>query len=471
MGYFDYSREPKSDIAFVDIKSFYASVECVERGLHPLKTSLCVMSRAENANGLILASSPMFKKVFGKNNVSRSYDLPFDIKTRKFNYYVARRQGLPITLDYVRFIEEWARITYIVPPRMDLYIEKNMEIQHIFQNYASPDDILPYSIDEGFIDLTSSLKYFVPDENISRKDKLDMIAARIQRDIYRKTGVYSTVGMSNSNPLLAKLALDNEAKKTPTMRANWSYENVEEKVWNIPNLTDFWGIGERTEKRLNKLGIHSIKELANFDADLLKKEFGVVGVELFYHANGIDESDVHKPYKPKSHGLGNSQVLPRDYYRRADIELVLREMAEQVAIRLRRAHKKCCTVSIYIGFSRFESKRHLQAQMKVDPTNNTRVLTDHVLSLFRKRYELGAVRSVAVTYSNFVDESLQLISLFDDIEQIEKEERLQTAIDSIRDKFGFTYIQKANSLLEASRSVERSKLIGGHSAGGLDGLR
>lgn len=471
MGYFDYSREPKSDIAFVDMKSFYASVECVERGLHPLKTSLCVMSRAENANGLILASSPMFKKVFGKNNVSRSYDLPFDIKTRKFNYYVARRQGVPITLDYVRFIEEWARITHIVPPRMDLYIEKNMEIQHIFQNYASPDDILPYSIDEGFIDLTSSLKYFVPDENISRKDKLDMIAARIQRDIYRKTGVYSTVGMSNSNPLLAKLALDNEAKKTPTMRANWSYENVEEKVWNIPNLTDFWGIGERTEKRLNKLGIHSIKELANFDADLLKKEFGVVGVELFYHANGIDESDVHKPYKPKSHGLGNSQVLPRDYYRRADIELVLREMAEQVAIRLRRAHKKCCTVSIYIGFSRFESKRRLQAQMKVDPTNNTRVLTDHVLSLFRKRYELGAVRSVAVTYSNFVDESLQLISLFDDIEQIEKEERLQTAIDSIRDKFGFTYIQKANSLLEASRSIERSKLIGGHSAGGLDGLR
>ena len=109
--------------------------------------------------------------------------------------------------------------------------------------------------------------------------------------------------------------------------------------------------------------------------------------------------------------------------------------------------------------------------MKVDPTNNTRVLTDHVLSLFRKKYELGAVRSVAVTYSNFVDESLQRISLFDDIEQIEKEERLQTAIDSIRDKFGFTYIQKANSLLEASRSIERSKLIGGHSAGGLDGLR
>ena len=113
MGYFDYSREPKSDIAFVDMKSFYASVECVERGLHPLKTSLCVMSRADNSNGLILASSPMFKKIFGKSNVGRSYDLPFDIHTRKFSYYNAKRQGLPTTPEYVRYIEEWAKITYI----------------------------------------------------------------------------------------------------------------------------------------------------------------------------------------------------------------------------------------------------------------------------------------------------------------------------------------------------------------------
>lgn len=243
MGYFDYSREPKSDIAFVDMKSFYASVECVERGLHPLKTSLCVMSRADNSNGLILASSPKFKEVFGKSNVGRSYDLPFDIYTRKFSYYNAKRQGLPTTSEYVTFIEEWAKNTFIVPPRMDLYIEKNIEIQHIFQDYASPADILPYSIDEGFIDLTSSLNYFIKDKNISRKEKLDILSASIQKDIFRKTGIYSTIGMSNANPLLAKLALDNEAKKTITMRANWSYEDVETKVWAIPNMTDFWGIG------------------------------------------------------------------------------------------------------------------------------------------------------------------------------------------------------------------------------------
>ena len=471
MGYFDYSREPQSDIAFVDMKSFYASVECVDRGLHPLKAVLCVMSRADNSNGLILAASPMFKKVFGQANVGRSSDLPFDIYTRKFSYANAKRQGLPITPDYVRYVEEWAQRSVIVPPRMHKYIEKNIEIQHIFQNYASIDDILPYSIDEGFIDLTSSLNYFIPDKTMSRKEKLDRISADMQREIWRKTGVYATVGMSNSNPLLAKLALDNEAKYTENMRANWSYQDVERKVWNIPKLTDFWGIGERMEKRLHKLGIYSIKELANFNPDILKKELGVVGLDLFFHANGIDESNVHQPYKPKTKGLGNSQVLPRDYVKQTEIELVFREMAEQVAIRLRWLHKKATRVSIGLRYSSREDQRPFQAQMTIEPTNLTRQLAETVISLLRKKYKGGAVRMISVYYSGLVDESLAYISLFDDVETLEKEERLQSAIDDIRNQFGFTILQKANALQDASRVIARSKLVGGHSAGGLDGLK
>ena len=147
MAYIDYSKEPHSDIAFFDIKSFYASVECIDRGLNPLTTSLCVMSRADNSEGLILASSPMFKKVFGKSNVGRSYDLPFDIKTRQFNYLNAKQKGIKISYDYIFYIEHWAKRTLIVPPRMDLYIKKNINIQNILQNYASHKDILPYSID------------------------------------------------------------------------------------------------------------------------------------------------------------------------------------------------------------------------------------------------------------------------------------------------------------------------------------
>lgn len=307
---FDYSREPRSDIAFVDMKSFYASCECIALGLDPLKTSLCVMSRVENSSGLILAATPLFKKNFGSQNVSRSYNLPFDVHTRKFNYAAAHKQGLPITADYVRFIEDAAQKTLLVPPRMNYYIQKNMEIQKIFQDFAAPDDIFPYSIDEGFLDLTSSINYFIPDQTLDRRTKLDLLAARIQQAIWKKTGIYASIGLSNANPLLAKLALDIEAKHTKKMRVNWSYEDVPRKVWTIPTMTDFWGIGHRTATRLKKLGIHSIYDLAHFNPDILKKEMGVLGLQLWFHAHGIDESNVHKPYQVKSHGLGNSQILP-----------------------------------------------------------------------------------------------------------------------------------------------------------------
>lgn len=468
---FDYSREPRSDIAFVDMKSFYASVECAMRGLHPLKTSLCVMSRADNSNGLILASSPLFKQVFGKSNVGRARDLPFNIRTRRFSYAAARRQGLPTDSAYVAFIEEWARNSLIVPPRMDLYIEKNMEIQQVFQQYAGLEDIMPYSIDEGFLDLSASLNYFIPDPSLSREKKLEMVSARIQRDIYRKTGVYSAVGLSNANPLLAKLALDNEAKKTATMRANWSYEDVVHKVWSIPKLTDFWGIGEAMARRLQHLGIYSIRQLAAANPDQLKKELGVYGVQLWFHAHGIDESKVQKPYKPKSKGLGNSQVLPRDYDRQEEIELVLKEMAEQVAIRLRKRKKKTTKVSIYIGYSGFDEKKSFRSQMQVEPANQTEMLQQYVLQLFRRKYTGGSVRRIAVSYGSFVSEELTLLNLFEDPEEVLKKERLQSAVDRIRQEFGFASLQKATALTEGSRSLARSKLVGGHSAGGLDGLR
>lgn len=469
MGIIDYSREPTSDIAFVDMKSFYASVECVERGLHPLKTSLCVMSHSDNSNGLILASSPVFKKVFGKENVGRSRDLPFDIETRKFSFEKARRQNIPITKDYVNYIETWAKNTLIVPPRMAFYIEENLKIQKVFENFASVDEIYPYSIDEGFLDLTSSLNYFVRDSGLSRREKLDIVCAKIQNEIRKETGIFSTVGMSNSNPLLAKLALDNEAKKTPTMRTNWSYEDVEKKVWNIENLTDFWGIGSRTAKRLNKLFIYSVRDLANSDPDRLAKEFGIMGVQLWFHANGVDESNLKEPYIPKSKGIGNSQVLPKNYTEQKEIEIVLSEMAEQVAIRLRRIKKKANTIAIYIGFSYEEKKRSINVQKKIRPSQSTEVLTKEVLSLFREKYDGGAVRNIGIRYDNLTDEDYCIFTLFEDVKKIEKMENLDKAIDKIRDKYGYMAIQKATSLMEGSRAKERSTLIGGH-CGGLDGI-
>lgn len=472
VGYIDYSREPKSDIAFIDMKSFYASVECVDRGLNPLTTSLCVMSNADNASGLILASSPMFKKIFHKTNVGRAYDLPFNIRTRKFSYYKAKKQGLPMTPEYIQYIEYWAKRTLIVPPRMERYIEKNLQIFDIFQQYASREDILPYSIDEGFIDLTASLNYFVEEPTLSRKEKLDLVSARIQRDIWRQTGIYSTIGMSNSNPLLAKLALDNEAKHTKTMRANWSYEDVESKVWAIPNLTDFWGIGSRMAKRLNRIGITNIQELANANPDLLKTKFGVIGVQLWFHANGVDESNVHHPYVPNlaNRSIGNSQILPRDYYEQAEVELVLSEMAEQVAIRLRKNHKQATKVSIHVSYSKLTDLPSLNTQMKIEATNSTKELTAAVLLLFRKKYVGGAVRQIGVSYGGLIEDDFALLSLFNDPIKEAKEKNLESAIDHLREKFGFLAIQKGSVLLKGSRNIARSKLIGGHAAGGAGGL-
>ncbi|MEG9207877.1 DNA polymerase, partial [Lactococcus lactis] len=248
----------------------YASIECVQRNLNPLTTSLCVMSRADHSKGLTLASSPTFKKVFGMKNVSRASDLPFLIETRKFNYSQwyrthtdIHRQRTEPTLQYVAFIESWAKRTWIVPPQMQLYVDYKIEVTDILTNYTSIDEIHSYSIDESFLDITESLNFFYPGIK-NRYEQMNRIALDLQREIRDKLGLYVTVGMGD-NPLLAKLAMDNYAKHNDNMRALIRYEDVPNKLWTIPKMTDFWGIGKRTEKRLNKLGITSIKELANAD--------------------------------------------------------------------------------------------------------------------------------------------------------------------------------------------------------------
>ncbi len=239
--YFNYDKEPRDDILCVDMKSFYSSVECVERGLNPLKTMLVVMSNPESGGGIALASSPMAKQVLGISNVTRKYDIPYH------------------------------KDLLIVPPRMNLYIQKNLVINNIFRQYVSDEDILIYSIDETFIRITASKRLF----HMNAYE----FAVQFQRDIYHETCLFCTIGVGD-NPLLSKLALDNEAKKNKDMIATWRYEDVPNTVWKIKNMTDFWGINTRTEKALNNKGIYSIKELANYDYFSLKASMGVMGEQL-----------------------------------------------------------------------------------------------------------------------------------------------------------------------------------------------
>ncbi|MBO0422736.1 Y-family DNA polymerase [Enterococcus plantarum] len=434
---FDYDKEPNRDILCIDCKSFYSSVECVERGLHPLKTMLIVMSGADNAGGLVLAASPLAKKVLGITNVTRSNEVPYH------------------------------KDLLIVPPRMNLYMQKNVEINQVYKSFVADEDHSVFSVDESFLDVTYSLNLF------NCKNAYEM-AKKIQIKVKEQTGIYVTVGIG-SNPLLAKLALDNGAKHSKDFIAEWRYEDVEEKVWSIHPITEFCGIGHRTEKRLNRLGIRSIREIAEADPYKLKREFGVMGLQLFAHSWGIDRSFLgqKKPAAKVDKSIGNSQVLPRDYTRQDQLELVLKEIVDQVASRLRSSQLKTGCISVSVGYSKgyIDSKGRTgwSKQRKVSLSNNTKVLSEHVLQLFRSEYNYQDVRHIGVSYSKLVQTDALQLDLFSDPVQEVNEERLDFLIDTIRKKYGFKALIHASSLMEGATAVSRASLVGGH-AGGNVGL-
>ena len=271
---------------------------------------LVVMSTADNTgSSLVLVASPMAKKTLGISNVSRAYEVD---------------QSYPGLL--------------IVPLEWNLYIERNMEINNIFRNYVADEDLLIYSIDETILDVTKTLNLFFPSPTLSRSEKRKLMAKKIQQHVYNQMGLFVTVG-AGDNPLLAKLALDNESKHTRDLYAEWTYQDVQDKVWNIHPITEFWGIGNRMKKQLQRCGIENTRHLAEANPWLLNERLGVMGLQLYHHAWGIDRTIISEPApRTQEKSYGNSQVLPRDYMKQHEVELVLKEMVEQVATRIRRHH-------------------------------------------------------------------------------------------------------------------------------------
>lgn len=428
--YFDYSEEKVDEILCIDMKSFYASVECVARGWNPMTTLLVVMSGSDSSGGLALASSPMAKKVLGISNVTRNYEIPYH------------------------------KDLHIVPPRMNLYIQKNMEINNIFRRYVADEDILIYSIDETFVRVKASRKLF----NMTPYQ----FAETFKRVIKEETQLPCTIGIGD-NMLLSKLALDNAAKDAPNMIATWHYQDVPETVWKIKEMTDFWGINRRTEKRLNNKGIYSIYDLAHYDFFQIKESMGVIGQQLVAHAWGIDRTDISERYYPKSKSIGNSQVLMKDYVNIQETKIVLREMAEQVATRLRKKHVQTSCVHLSIAYSKSEKISGFSRQMSVPKTNSSKELASYCLQLFDKFDTGGAVRHIGVNYSKLTpDTSLQL-NLFESATDTLNDHHLDETIDQIRMQYGFDAIYHASSKLEGATAINRSHLVGGH-AGGMDGL-
>ena len=417
------SKMKEKSIICIDLKSFFASCECLERGINTFSTPLVVCNPERNG-AITLAVTPYLKQ-FGVKGRTRVYELPKNINIIK------------------------------VPPRMSLYIQKSKEVIETYLEFVSSEDIHIYSIDEVFIDVTNYL-------NLYKKDAYSL-ALDILNKIKEKNGLTATAGIG-PNMLLAKVAMDIEAKHTKDNIAHWTYNDIKTKLWNIKPLSNMWGIGTRMEKRLNKLGIFSIKDLATYNKLLLKEKFGIIGEELWNHANGIDNStisDYKKEAKDKSYS--HSQILYKDYDER-NIKLIIKEMCIVLARRLRENKKNTSVVSLHINYSKNVGGGFSHMNKLETPTDNEKIIADICFNLFDQFYEELPIRKVGISVGKLSDNNGIQLNLFEKYETIKNTKQINNTLDEITNKFGKNSILPASSLLKDSTLIERNKKIGGHNA-------
>jgi DNA polymerase V len=418
-------------IIIIDIKSFYASVECTLRGIDPFKVALVVADKERGSNSVVMSVTP-YLKTFGVKNVCRIKDLPRDIE-----------------------------IIY-AKPRMRVYLDYSRKIIDIFLSFIAREDLHVYSVDESFLDLTDYLNYY-------HEDSLGL-AKKIMKKILDELGLYSSCGIGD-NMLLAKLALDIESKKNSDFIAKWTYSDVKEKLWIIENLSKMWSIGSRMENNLRAIGIRKLGDIAtNYTPIELGEIFGVIGEELWFHVNGIDMSIIknNKKSKDSRKSFGNSQVLFRDY-NKEEIVLIILEIIDTIVSRLRLENKLCAGVSLYIGYSSFDytdSNNYLSGSLKLDyPTNLSSKIFEEIMLIFNKKIVDKPIRRVGISLYNIIDdESFRSFSLFDDESRLKKEELVSKSLDEIVKMYGNNSINRASSYLKSSTVRERNKLIGGHNA-------
>lgn len=418
----DYSKEPRRDILCIDVKSFFASVEAVKLGQHPLEAYIVVMSKPNENGGLVLAASPKVKAEYGIKTGSRRFEIPKHSKIE------------------------------IVEPRMGLYLKVNGMINDIYREFVSDTDLHVYSVDETFLDVTASHALFGSTREI---------AQAIQKTIYQRLRLVVTVGIGD-NPLLAKLALDNAAKKDKPFLAEWRYEDVPHTLWKIHPITEMWGIGQRTATRLYHLGIDSVYSLSQYDVKALKRIQGVIGEQLFYHAHGVDHSVLSEKYIPLTNSYGKSQILDRDYTLQYEIEVVIREMADQVAARLRKYHVEAGVIHLMIGFSEDIIEKGFSHQISIYPTSSSKTITDVCLQLFRTYYQQQPVRRLTIQCGKIQSHSTLQLNLFESPEETIQRGELDLIIDRIRSKYGYSSLVHASSLTQGGTAIQRSGLIGGH---------
>jgi len=409
----------------IDMKSFFASVECAERGLDAMTTDLVVADEERTDRTICLAVSPSMKAK-GVKNRCRLYEIP-----KNLEYIIAK-------------------------PRMKKYIEYAGEIYAIYLKYIDKNDIHVYSIDECIIDVTDYLKIY----NIKAKE----FAKKLMTEIWESLGIPSSAGIG-TNMYLAKIALDITAKHSPD-RIGWlTEEKFIKTLWHHRPITDFWGISVGTRDRLAKFGIHDMAGIANTSEDLLYEEFGINAELLIDHAFGRETclmSDI-KNYKSKAKSISNSQILPCNYsYEQGKI--VIKEMIQEGCYRLAREHYSTSLVHIYLSYGD-EFKIGAKGTVRMSETTNLySIIGKYAEDLYDKIYKdkTRPVRRIAYDFSGLIPENGEQYDLFTDINKVEKEKNLIRSVLNLKDKYGKNAILKGLDLKEDATQRERNKMVGGH---------
>lgn len=409
----------------VDLKSFYASVESVLRGLDPFTTNLVVADKERGPGSIVLAVTPHLKN-FGAKSRCRIYELP---KVENIIY---------------------------AKPRMRKYIEFSSKIYEIYLKYVDKEDIHIYSIDEAFLDMTTYMKYY----NMNAID----LAKKILKDIFDTTKITATCGIGD-NMFLAKVALDILAKHQPDNIAYLNEATFKEKIWNIKPLREIWGIGSRLERRLARMNIYTLKDLANTSVEKLEKEFGIIGNELYLHAHGIDHSTVQevKNYHPQSKSFGHGQVLYQDYNYK-DLYIVLLETVDEIATELVTRRLCCQVLGLGIGYSQDIGGGFFRQLTLETKTNSRKRLMEGFKKLYYDNIEDLPIRQIQVRVGRLQNEDFIQQDIFTDVEKTKKEHDLYDALGKIKNKYGKSSVHLAISNDDKATLIKRNSLIGGHNA-------
>lgn len=410
-------------ILCIDLKSFFASVECIDRGLDPFTTPLVVANKTQGKGAITLAVTPALKKL-GIKGRTRLYEIP---KTIPYQ---------------------------IINPRMARYSAVSKEVIQIYLDFVSPEDLHIYSIDECFLDVTHYLKLY-------KMDEIEL-AKKILNTIKTKTGLTATCGIGE-NMLLAKLSMDIEAKHNPSNLAKWTLQDVPHKLWPIHPLSTMWGIGSRLEKRLNNLGIYTVGDLAHADLRTLQKKFGILGAELWSHANGQDDA-VIADFKrnPKEKSLSHSQVLFKNYYGDT-ILLILKEMIDVLVARMRENGLETSCIHLGISYSKEVGGGFAHSCKLEHATDLVSEIYELCLPLFEAFYDgFSPIRKVSLSFSKLSKSTGYQLNLFGSLETHQQEDITLTTMQEIKKKFGKNSLNRASSLLSYSTIYHRNQTIGGH---------